>query len=120
MLSDVITEGNYENLKGRAEDRAKWMIWSRQRRKRTSMYLQRMQKTTRRGAAASRANVDHRALSTASKQFIKPILQRGANDLHAYGPADATATPNISCSSKIQNGLPFWCQLTQVVLEKDS
>jgi len=23
----------------------------------------------------------------------------------------------ISCSSKIQNGLPFWCQLTQVVLE---
>jgi len=26
--------------------------------------------------------------------------------------------PVISCSSKIQNGLPFWCQLTQVVLEK--
>jgi len=24
----------------------------------------------------------------------------------------------ISCFSKIQNGLPFWCQLTQVVLEK--
>jgi len=24
----------------------------------------------------------------------------------------------ISCSSKIQNGLPFCCQLTQVVLEK--
>ena len=24
----------------------------------------------------------------------------------------------ISCSSKIQNGLPFWCRLTQVVLEK--
>jgi len=24
----------------------------------------------------------------------------------------------ISCSSKIQNGLPFWCWLTQVVLEK--
>ena len=36
----------------------------------------------------------------------------------AYGPADATATPIISCCSKIQNGLPFWCQLTQVVLEK--
>ena len=33
----------------------------------------------------------------------------------AYGPADATAT---SCSSKIQNGLPYWCRLTQVVLEK--
>ena len=26
--------------------------------------------------------------------------------------------PIISCFSKIQNGLPFWCQLTQVVLEK--
>jgi len=26
--------------------------------------------------------------------------------------------PLISCSSKIQNGLPFWCRLTQVVLEK--
>jgi len=28
--------------------------------------------------------------------------------------------PIVSCSSKIQNGLPFWCQLTQVVLEKRS
>jgi len=26
--------------------------------------------------------------------------------------------PVISCSSKIQNGLPFCCQLTQIVLEK--
>jgi len=26
--------------------------------------------------------------------------------------------PIISCSSKIQNGLPFWCQLAQIVLEK--
>ena len=26
--------------------------------------------------------------------------------------------PIISCSSKIQNGLPYWCRLTQVVLEK--
>jgi len=26
--------------------------------------------------------------------------------------------PIISCSSKIQNGLPFWCRLTQVVLER--
>ena len=26
--------------------------------------------------------------------------------------------PIISCSSKIQNGLPFWCQLTHAVLEK--
>jgi len=30
----------------------------------------------------------------------------------------ATATRIISCSSKIQHGLPFWCRLTQVVLEK--
>jgi len=26
--------------------------------------------------------------------------------------------PIISCSSKIQNGLPMWCQLTRIVLEK--
>jgi len=26
----------------------------------------------------------------------------------------------ISCSTKIQNGVPFWCRLTQVVLEKGS
>jgi len=26
--------------------------------------------------------------------------------------------PIISCSSNIQNGVPFWCRLTQVVLEK--
>ena len=26
--------------------------------------------------------------------------------------------PIISCSSKIQNGLPFWYRLTQVALEK--
>jgi len=26
--------------------------------------------------------------------------------------------PIICCSSKIQNGLPFWCRLSQVVLEK--
>jgi len=26
--------------------------------------------------------------------------------------------PIVSCYSKIQNGLPFWCWLTQIVLEK--
>jgi len=36
----------------------------------------------------------------------------------AYGPADVTATASFFCASKIQNGLPFWCWLTQVVLEK--
>jgi len=37
----------------------------------------------------------------------------------AYGPADATLNPPIiSCFIKIQNGLPFWCRLTQVVVEK--
>ena len=35
----------------------------------------------------------------------------------ACGPAEALP-PVTSCFSKIQNGLPFWCQLTQVVLEK--
>ena len=31
----------------------------------------------------------------------------------AYGPADVTATASFFCASKIQNGLPFWCWLTQ-------
>ena len=35
----------------------------------------------------------------------------------AYGPADATATPSSLTPVK-SNVLPFWCQLTQVVLEK--
>jgi len=39
-------------------------------------------------------------------------LERGA---FACGPADVTA---VCCSSKIQNGLPFWCRLTQVVLDR--
>jgi len=40
--------------------------------------------------------------------------------LFAYGPADAHCRchPIMSCSSKIQNGLPFWCRLTLAVLEK--
>jgi len=43
-------------------------------------------------------------------------LQQGANDLHMIQLMPVP--PIISCSSKIQNGLPFWCRLTQVVLEK--
>jgi len=43
-------------------------------------------------------------------------LEQVANDLHMVQLM--LPHPVISCSSKIQNGLPFWCQLTQVVLEK--
>jgi len=39
-------------------------------------------------------------------------LEWGANDLHMV------QLMPVSCSSEIQNGLPFWCQLTQLVLEK--
>jgi len=35
----------------------------------------------------------------------------------AYGPADATATPSSLASLKSRMVLPFWCQLTQVVLK---
>ena len=35
---------------------------------------------------------------------------------HGY-LSGARCHPIISCSSKIQNGLPFWCRLTQIVLE---
>ena len=41
-------------------------------------------------------------------------LEPGANDLHMV---QLVPLP-ISCSSKIQNDLPFWCRLTQAVLEK--
>jgi len=43
-------------------------------------------------------------------------LECGANDLHMVQLMPLP--PIISCFSKIQNGLPFWCWLTQVVLEK--
>jgi len=45
-------------------------------------------------------------------------LECGANDLHMVQLMPLP--PIISCFSKIQNGLPFWCWLTQVVLEKRS
>jgi len=40
-------------------------------------------------------------------------LKWGANDLHTVQLMPLP--PIISCLSKIQNGLPFWCWLTQVV-----
>ena len=43
-------------------------------------------------------------------------LERGANDLHMVQLM--LLPPHHLCSSEIQNGLPFWCRLTQVVLEK--
>jgi len=36
----------------------------------------------------------------------------------AYGPADATPTPLSLASLKSRMVLPFWCWLTEVVLEK--
>jgi len=52
-------------------------------------------------------------------------LERGANDLHlasilalVFAAIRSHYHPIISRSSKIQNGLPFWCWLTQLVLEK--
>ena len=43
-------------------------------------------------------------------------LKCGANDLHMVQLMPLPLI--ISCFGKIQNGLPFWCWLTQVVLEK--
>jgi len=43
-------------------------------------------------------------------------LECGANELHM---AQLMPLPYIiSCFNKIKNGLPFWCRLTQVDLEK--
>ena len=43
-------------------------------------------------------------------------LERGAND--CIWSSWCHCQPVISCSSKIQNALPVWCRLSQVVLEK--
>ena len=43
-------------------------------------------------------------------------LERDANDF-ACGPSDATATPLLA-PVKSRMVLPFWCKLTQVVLER--
>ena len=40
-----------------------------------------------------------------------------ANNLH-INPAGATATPSSCASLKARMVSPFWCQFTQVVLEK--
>jgi len=47
---------------------------------------------------------------------VVTCLERGANDLHMVQLMPLP--PHHLLPSKIQNGLPFWCQLTQVVLEK--
>jgi len=44
------------------------------------------------------------------------LLECGANDLHMVQLMPLLLI--IYCFSKIQNGLPFWCRLTRVVLEK--
>ena len=46
------------------------------------------------------------------------MLSGATRRLFAYGPADATAIPNPIVSFKSSPVLPFWYQLTQVVLEK--
>jgi len=43
-------------------------------------------------------------------------LERGANDLHMVQLMPLPAHRLLFI--KIQNGLPSWCQLTQVVLEE--
>jgi len=44
-------------------------------------------------------------------------LDRGVNNLRMVQLMPLP--PHHLLLSKIQNGLPFWCQLTQIVLEKD-
>jgi len=45
-------------------------------------------------------------------------LERSVNDLHHIWSSWGHCHSIISCCIKIENGSPFWCQLTQVVLEK--
>jgi len=44
-------------------------------------------------------------------------LERGANYLHMV-QLMPMCHHIVSCATEIQNDLPFWCQLTKVVLEK--
>jgi len=44
-------------------------------------------------------------------------VERGANDLHIV-QLMPLPPHHLFWSSKISNGLPFWCRLTQIVLEK--
>jgi len=43
-------------------------------------------------------------------------LERDANDLHMVQLMPLP--PHYLLPSKTQNGLPFWCLLTQVIMEK--
>jgi len=45
-------------------------------------------------------------------------LERGGNEMICIWSSWCHCHPIISCCCKIQNGLPFWCQITQVLLEK--
>jgi len=44
------------------------------------------------------------------------LSERGANDLHIIQLMPLP--PHISCYCKIQNGLPFWCQLLMLSWKK--
>jgi len=48
--------------------------------------------------------------------FVLTLLERGAQ--FAYGPADATTTQSSLASLESKMVLPFWYQLTRVILEK--
>jgi len=56
----------------------------------------------------------------AGKKLSDEVLFRVKCRWSAYGQTESWwhCHTIISCSIKIQNGLPFWCKLTQVVLEK--
>jgi len=60
--------------------------------------------------------------SSLQKSWLMSIWHRYLSGVRCkwseYGPADASASPPISCFIQIQNGLIFWCWLTHVVLEK--
>ena len=48
------------------------------------------------------------------------VLTLGTNNLHMFRiPAVTTATFYITCCSKTQNGLIFWYQLIEIVLENE-
>jgi len=45
-------------------------------------------------------------------------MEESYNSSYLVLPLSPSIACSVSCSDQIQNGLPFWCRLTQVILKK--
>jgi len=61
---------------------------------------------------------EHPACKKLSDELLAWLSVRSKVQMICIWSSWCHCHPIISCFIKIQNGLPFWCQLTEVVLEK--